>query len=431
MKKICLASSLCAALGLTFSGNTLADTQFNLSGFGTFGVTHSNEREADYRSLVFQPNGPGNSGAWRSGVDTKAGAQLSANFGNGLTGIAQVVVDHRGDNSYSPLVEWLNLKYNVNNNLYVRAGRMLLPTFMVSETRNIGYAQTAVRMPTELYYLNPITHMDGIDIGANVDIGGGNLAVTLNVGKSKDVMKAYKLEGRRLANLGVTYEIGASQFHANYLKSKLSIKPYDNHAPGTTANLNAYFQSVAALQSVPATGYSTPNILINDLDTKLWSLGYSYDANNWIVQTEYARRKVDGQLVRDLEAAYVLAGYRVGKFTPYLTISRLRDKESAAYPPAVLLGDPFNPNPLQPISMAALVVNLTDASAIREEQKAFAAGVRYDLMPNVALKAQFEVIKKPGSIASPNAGSFANASPLFTTSDRSIKLFTATVDFLF
>lgn len=309
---------------------------------------------------------------------------------------------------------------------------MVLPTFMISETRNVGYAQTAVRMPTELYYLNPITHMDGIDVGANVDIGGGNLAATLNVGKSKDVMKSYKLEGRRLLNLGLTYEIGASQFHANYLKSKISIKPYDNHAPGTTASLNAYFQSVAALQTVPAAGYSTPNILINDLDTKLWSLGYSYDPGSWIVQTEYARRKVDGQLVRDLEAAYILAGYRVGKFTPYLTVSRLRDKEGAAHAPATMLGNPFDSSdPYQAISMAALVVNGTDATAIREEQKAFAAGVRYDLMTNVALKAQFEVIRKPGSAAQPNAGVFVNASPLFKNSDRNIKLFTATVDFLF
>lgn len=423
MNKKHLATALSVALGLAFSSATQAAPDFNLSGFGTLGATHSNEHEADYHSVVFQPNGPGNSAPWQYGVDTKLGVQLAANFGNGLSGVAQVVVDHRGDNSYAPIAEWLNLKYDINSNLYIRGGRVLLPTFMVSDTRNVGYSQTAVRMPSELYFMNPITHMDGIDIGANMDVAGGNLAATLNIGKSKDVMKAYKLEGRRLVNLGLTYEIGSSLFHANYLKSKISIKPYDNHAPGTTANFDAYFQAAAALQGVPAAGYPSSNILINDLDTKLWSLGYTYDANNWIVQTEYARRKVDGQMVRDLEAAYVLAGYRLGKFTPYLTISQLRDKEPAPYPAAVVAG---------PWAAAAGGVNAIDAALImREEQKAFAIGLRYDVMRNVALKSQFEYIRKPGSVAQPNVGTFTNDVGTFATTRRNIKLFTVAVDFLF
>lgn len=428
MNKKHLATALSVALGLAFSSATQAAPDFNLSGFGTLGATHSNEHEADYHSVVFQPNGPGNSAPWQYGVDTKLGVQLAANFGNGLSGVAQVVVDHRGDNSYAPIAEWLNLKYDINSNLYIRGGRVLLPTFMVSDTRNVGYSQTAVRMPSELYFMNPITHMDGIDIGANMDVAGGNLAATLNIGKSKDVMKAYKLEGRRLVNLGLTYEIGSSLFHANYLKSKISIKPYDNHAPGTTATFDAYFQAAAALQGVPAAGYPSSNILINDLDTKLWSLGYTYDANNWIVQTEYARRKVDGQLVRDLEAAYVLAGYRLGKFTPYVTISQLRDKEPAAHSPAIVLGNPL----LDPISAAAAGVNAIDAALImREEQKAFAIGLRYDVMRNVALKSQFEYIRKPGSVAQPNVGTFTNDVGTFATTRRNIKLFTVAVDFLF
>lgn len=77
-----LATALSVGLGLAFSSATQAAPDFNLSGFGTLGATHSNEHEADYHSVVFQPNGPGNSAPWRYGVDTKLGVQLSANFGN-------------------------------------------------------------------------------------------------------------------------------------------------------------------------------------------------------------------------------------------------------------------------------------------------------------------------------------------------------------
>lgn len=422
-----LASCLCTAFGLTLAGTALADTQngpqFNFSGFGTLATTHSNEHEANYRSVVFQPNGPGATSPWKFGVDTKLGAQVSANFGNGLTGIVQVVSDHRGDNSYTPVVEWANLKYAINKNWYVRGGRMLLPTFMVSDTRNIGYAQTAVRMPADLYYLNPITHMDGIDFGASFDIGPGNLSAALKFGKSKDELNSYKLEGRRIANLSLVYDLDESQFHAKYLKAKITIKPFDKNNPGIVATFDAYRQMVALLATVPAYGYSHPNLLLDNLDTSVWSLGYSYDANNWIVQTEYAKRKSAGQLVRATEAAYLLAGYRMNQFTPYLSVSRMRDKTPAAYAPAKFLGTPLD--------QAAGIVNQIDQIAVFEEQKTFAAGLRYDLARSIALKTQFEVIRKPGSVNRPNAGLFESGTALFKTTDRNIKLFTVAVDFLF
>lgn len=426
-----IAGAVAAALAMN---HALAETQLNLSGFGTVGAVHSDSRDADFGGSVYQPNGPGRSSPWMYGVDTKAGVQVSANFGNGLTGVAQLVADHRGNNSYSPNFEWLNLKYDINNNWYVRGGRVLLPIFMVSDTRNVGYSLTSVRMPMDVYFINPISHADGVDIGGKFDVAGGNLLVTLTAGDSNDVMKQYRIEGKKTVNLGATYETGSSTFHANYFRGRLSVVPYDNNSPGTIKKFSDYTASVNYLKGVPAAGYTQPNLLIDDLKASMWSFGYTYDPGTWVVQAEYAARKVDSLLVTDLAGWYVQAGYRLGRFTPYASVSQLKTRDSAPHPKASTAAGGLT-------ALAATVVNFTDeALGVQQEEKSVALGVRYDLARNVDLKMQYDVIRKPGS-GTPyggiggggNGGTFKNV-PYFSTwnySEQTVKLFSVALDFVF
>jgi len=50
--------------------------------------------------------------------------QAAANFGNGLSGVVQVVSDIRADNSYQPKFEWANLKYQATQDTSVRIVRV-------------------------------------------------------------------------------------------------------------------------------------------------------------------------------------------------------------------------------------------------------------------------------------------------------------------
>ena len=100
-------------------GLAQAETRIDFSGFGTLAATHSSTDKADYRASIVQPTGAGASKSWATGVDTKVGAQVSANMGGGWSGVVQVVSDHRYDNSYKPQVEWANLKYQIAPNWYV------------------------------------------------------------------------------------------------------------------------------------------------------------------------------------------------------------------------------------------------------------------------------------------------------------------------
>ncbi len=99
-----MVMAFCLA-GLTASGLASADTQFNFSGFGTLAATHNSSSMADYRASIVQPAGAGVSKPWAFGVDSKAGAQVTANMGDGWSAVVQVVADHHYDNTYRPQFE--------------------------------------------------------------------------------------------------------------------------------------------------------------------------------------------------------------------------------------------------------------------------------------------------------------------------------------
>ncbi len=425
--KIRILASCIAGVSLLVSGGAWADGEtgfnprFNFSGFGTLGSTHSNNREADFIGSLVQPVGSGLSNATSYGVDTKLGGQMSVHLGNGLSGVLQVVADHRYDHTYRPEVEWGNLKYDINKHWYVRAGRVVAPVFMYSEQRNVGYSLTPVREPVDVYSLNPITHLDGLDIGTRYDVGGGVLSAQLTGGRHKlRINPAPMIEISGSAGLfNSTYEIGSQTFRLGYGKYKLQLEALD---PGSQF-LDMYESAVRTLG--PANGYpaDSANTRLHDINVEIWGLGYAYDPGTWLVQSEYVSRKSPGNFVQDGKAWYVLGGYRIGKFTPYASVSRLKSKESPLRPvPQAFL----NAAPLNPFIVPAVESQFQ----FYNEQNSVALGVRYDVYSGMALKAQFERVHKPGT-PTPNVGTFSVSSNDFQVTTQNVNLFTLTLDFVF
>jgi hypothetical protein len=54
----------------------------------------------------------------------------------------------------------------------VRLGRTVLPSFLYSDTREVGYSNPWVRPPIEAYSLVPIDHSDGVDASYQVHFKG-------------------------------------------------------------------------------------------------------------------------------------------------------------------------------------------------------------------------------------------------------------------
>jgi hypothetical protein len=72
----------------------LGTSLFAFDGFGTLGVVHSGEDQADFTSTDFKPNGAGFSHDWSADVDSRLGAQITANATSQLSATAQIIVEH-------------------------------------------------------------------------------------------------------------------------------------------------------------------------------------------------------------------------------------------------------------------------------------------------------------------------------------------------
>ncbi len=60
---------------------TATDTDLpslSVNGYGTLGVVHSNDDNADYVADLFRPNGPGHTRKWSADVDSRIGLQVSS-----------------------------------------------------------------------------------------------------------------------------------------------------------------------------------------------------------------------------------------------------------------------------------------------------------------------------------------------------------------
>jgi hypothetical protein len=164
-----------AAVGADFAGTDTSMFQFN--SFGTAGVVHSSENQADFVSNPAQPKGAGYTDSWSATPDTKLGIQLKVAPTDQLSAVVQLMSQYQYDGTFRPGLEWANLKYQVTPDFSIRAGRIAIPTFMVSDSLNIGYALPFARIPLEVYAQLPETHSDGVDGSYRMYVGGATNTV--------------------------------------------------------------------------------------------------------------------------------------------------------------------------------------------------------------------------------------------------------------
>ena len=181
----CNSRALAALLALAFA--PLAHGQaptWSFSGYGTAGVVHSDYDQADYLIDAFKPSGPGHTRKWDPEVDSRIAGQVSAQLTPKLSGVVQVIMQQRHDDTWKPQVEWANLTWHLTDDFSLRAGRVVLPVFMLTDTRKVGYAYPWVRPPVEMYSLVPVTSNDGIEASWRFAFGDTRTIATSASGPS-------------------------------------------------------------------------------------------------------------------------------------------------------------------------------------------------------------------------------------------------------
>jgi hypothetical protein len=407
---LCFAALHAAAAQAQDSGTP----RFTLSGYGTVGAIHSDEDRADYLVDVFKPNGPGRSRSWSADADSRLGLQASALLTPKVSAVVQVLAQQRYDNSYRPTVEWANLKYEVTPDFSVRFGRVVLPVFMVTDTRRVGYSNPWIRPPVELYSLVPVTNNDGLDASYRFAAGGLSNTVQLTVGRSDSKFsnaagfEAGTAKVRNLVAINDAIEKGFATLRLSVGRADLTIEALRPLFEG--------FRQFGPAGSAIADRYS-----VDGRQVTFVGVGGSYDPGNWFAMAEWARFATHS-VTGNKSAWYVSGGYRVASLTPYLTYARIKADSNTSDPGLSLAGLPPQVAPVA----AFLNANLNMQLYLLPVQDTISAGVRWDFFKNAALKVQYDRVK-----LGPNSrGTFGNFSPDFQPGAR-VQLFSAAVDFVF
>jgi hypothetical protein len=407
--------TVAALIAMTFcaTGAYAADTDqsiFTINGFGTLGLVHSSDDLADFVSSSFEPNGAGYSRAWSASVDSLIGGQVTANITPQLTAVVQLVAQQNYNDSYWPRVEWANIKYQFTSDFDVRIGQIVQPTFMLADSRKVGYVNPWVRPPTEVYSLNPITSLTGLDASYRLHLGDVTNTVQANYGRNLSFQfPAYShLDASPVWGVFDDMEYGSARMHLAYVATRITL----------TSPADALFDAFG--QFGPQGVAIAQTFETVDKSVRFLSIGASYNPGQWFAMSEWARFG-SNSYIGTSTGWYVSGGYRLGSVTPYLTYAQVTERMRSA--PGLNVSE--LPVSLQPIA-AALDSGLDAAIASRPVQYTSSAGVRWDFRKNLDLKLQVDRI----NLGSDSPGTLINIQPGFS-SGSVVYVVSAALDFVF
>lgn len=415
-----LIAVLCVALlARTGAADAVASSDdpstpmFSFGGFGTLGVVHSSNEQADFTTTEFKPNGAGYSHSWSADVDSLIAGQVTANITSKLSAVLQVISEQNYDNTYTPHVEWANIKYQFTPDLSVRIGRTALPIFMLTDSRQIGYATPWVRPPVEVYRLVPVTSNDGADASYRMALGAATNTLQVTAGRSdakfpnSGAFGAVTAQSRDVATFVDTFEKGFTTVHLNYGRAHITLPAFDE--------LFDAFRQFGAQGIAIANKYDVNKRLATFL-----GMGANYDPGNWFVMSEWGEIKTDSAL-GDNAGWYVSGGYRFAKFTPYITYAKVKADSNTS--------DPGLDVTELPASLAGLATGLNaglnQILGSIAVQRTISVGARYDFMKNADLKLQYDHTR----LGTGSHGTLINIQPDFTPGG-SVNLVTVTIDFV-
>ncbi len=353
--------------------NTQTDLPiFKLGGFGTLGLSHSSQDLGDYVVDGSLPSGPGRSSDWSTTNNSGIAAHLNADFSPKISALLQIDSEYHADGTYQPEVEWFSVKYAFTPNFYLRAGRIALPTFMDSENRDVGYSYTWVTPPVDLYHQLSIPSSDGLDAMYRSEIGDAVNTVKAIFGRNTFDRPNSVTTSRDMWGIFDTIEYGQTTFHAGYQ------------------------QRTSSVQYV-STGVNGAWIQNSDI-----SLGVSYDPGDWFAMSEWIQRRANYVS----SAMYVSAGYRIRRFTPYVTYSQNSP------------GSFVQPSP-PPTTVAIQLAS--------RAQSTDSLGVRWDFMRNYDLKLQYDRV----TLGDQSNGYLINVPPNVVLYGTTFHVISAVVDFVF
>ncbi len=458
LRHLPLAAAALVACSGAMAGYTSPDGNFSLSGFGTLGLSRTTSDEVLF---VYPGQGGGANRDMSLNPDTKAAVQGTYKITPTVSVTGQVLSKFNAYGDYTPNMEWAFAKWQAMPSLTLRAGRMGAPFFMVSDFRDVGYANTAVRPNLDVYGQVPFSTFEGADASYQGSIGSTTLTSTVWAGDlNNKYTSALRSKGaaadpvdlnlKRTVGLNFIAELdNGLTLRLGHTQGKLT-----SHSPSAKTVIDAANASAGAgAVSSAAAADVIEAMTVDNTDASFSGLGLSYDQNNIVLSGEFTKRKVKSGYIADTKGWYALAGYRFGSVLPYVSVSRLTTVDpnariAATSSGAFGLAALTYVGPSLPVTTAIRTAAggvYYGSQAVLNTQKqtenTVSAGVRWDVSSGIALKTQFDHVNVPSG----SNGLFLMADPVtaalptssggtnnaFLNKRKDINVLSVSVDFVF
>lgn len=324
-----IAAAAVLAFGAAQASAATAIGEFTtVSGFGTTGLVVTDTDDAEFVRYG-QESGADDRPEFK--VDSNLGLQLDVRPRTWLSATVQLLTQQRNGENLDTNVEWAFVGVQPVDGLRARIGRTAMPVFAISDTRNVGFANTWVRPPNEVYGLALMENLDGADLSYYLPVGDSSLTFTALYGESEVTVFNTDVEMKRVR--GATVQWDSEWVSLRVAKIIADSQLDDLGIPGVSGDDRYEFTDI----------------------------GVHVDRGNVVARAEYVTRSSEtfSELV-DADGWYVFGGYRFGNVLPY-AIYAVTEPDAGVQP-----------------------------GQLSSEQSTIAAGVRWDAFSAATVKFQVD-----------------------------------------
>lgn len=379
---------------------------FNLNGFGTLGGAWLSNEHADYTQGL-QPKGPGLSHDFDIGFDSRLGLQLNVSLTNSTLITAQTVIERQPDNEYLPRLTLANIRQELGEHLIFRIGRIQSPIFLASDYRLANFSNPWARTPGVVYDLYPLTHLDSVDLTLKHKTGAGTLSLNAGYGwlqyqfsaSSNGVREEAEFDLDDVVYANLKLDNGPWHFKLSFLHGRASVR---------LRSFDQFISGLAVLDSGVAS-----QINFENQNGAVYTAGFSYDSDNWLVMGEWAIARLDEpSITGDTHGGYLTVAYHLERWLPQITVG-------------------YQATTNRRVHSTNAIVDAVLADINKSSQKDYfnlAVGINYAVTDSVILRGQADIIDP----ASNSIGPYSNADAEYSFDDPEVDvLLSLTLDFIF
>ncbi len=314
---------------------------------------------------------------WTFDNDTIFGLQISAQVSDKVTATGQFIA--KGAEDFELDAEWAYISFQATDNLKLRAGRFVIPFYLYSDFRNVGYALPWIRAPQAVYSL-AFNSTNGVDFIWTPSLGYFDATIQGYTGSNNFTAPALgnaDMETRKGMGLSLTLNRDWFTFRIASHKADVSLNG-DQVVLPTGVTLNQ-FSAATAQAGFPA---NARLLQIQDDEFTFDEMALSVDTGRFLAVAEMTELRSD-TFYRGSDRTLLMLGYRHSDWLFHVTAGDADDpvqEDMTAGIPVITQTEDLREG-LDAVSMSVQRVYST-----------MTYGVRWDFTPSVAFKFELEFL---------------------------------------